>query len=222
MKLTQSANRFTLEGLNFPIAKGPVDIKMKLLLSGMYGESEIQATSVSDSGEKVFCIKMSTGQKGKDGRRPLSFSDCGDLETRGQVVGVSPTFVNDGEDNRLIVKTILKQDVESSSGKFHVKSRPAIPRGIAAWADLAECRGPASDTMRCHLWLGLHPNTPSLPLGTIKSTGIKFPMSKGPATFNVELWLNPVTLLPLLPWAWTYTEIKAITKSGEEYFCVGA
>jgi hypothetical protein len=47
-------------------------------------------------------------------------------------------------------------------------------------------------------------------------------MSKGPTTFNVELWLNPVTLLPLLPWAWTYTEIKAITKSGEEYFCVGA
>lgn len=173
-------------------------------------------------GEQVFCIKFLTGQKDRDGQRPLSFANCGDLETHGQVIAVSPLFVKDGEDNRLTVKTILKQDVKSSSGKFQVKSNPARPGGIAAPAEIAECQGPASDAMRCHLWLGFHPNTPSLPLGIIKSTGIKFPMSKGPATFNVDLWLNPVTLLPVLPWAWTYTEIKAITKSGEEFFCVGA
>merc|ERR1712178_384178 len=140
MKLSHSANRFTLEGLNFPIAKGPVDINMKLLLSGMFGESEIQVTSVSDSGEQVFCVKMITGRKGKDGQRPLSFVDCGDLETAGQVVGVSPSFVKDGEDNRLTVKTILKQDVKSSSGKFQVKSRPTSPGGILSWGNLAECQ----------------------------------------------------------------------------------
>lgn len=222
LKLFNSANRFTFEHLHFPIAKGPVDINMRLLLSGMYAESEIQVTSVSDSGEKVFCIKMVTGQKGKHGRRPLTFADCGDSETHGQVVGVSPLSVKDGEDNQLIVKTTLKQDVKSSSGKFYVQSQFARPVGPASFANLAECRGPASDEMRCHLWLGLHPNTPSLPLGTIKSTGIKFPMAKGPSTFNVELWLNPVTMVPLSLYAWTYTEIKAITKSGEDFFCVGA
>merc|ERR1719183_1769781 len=213
-------NQVRVEGLNFPIAAGAVDININIDVGGLMKESETRFSSVSQSGERVFCVKVFTGKADKRGVRPLTYKDCGDSQTHGRIVGLFPSFLNHGASTRVTVKAIIDREVKSSSGKYHIEGHTSKTASIASWDTLADCSGAAGEKVPCHLRLGLYPGTPSLPLGTIKSDGMKFPVWEGSGhSFNLELSLNP--LIPSFL-AVTYTRIRASTKSGEEFFCFEA
>jgi len=213
-------DRLTIDGLKFPVAAGALDININIDAGGAFGESETSFTSVSQSGERVFCVKVFTGKADKRGVRPLTYKDCGDSQTHGRIVALFPSFLNHGASTRVTVKAIIDREVKSSSGKYHIEGHTSKTASILSWDTLADCSGAAGEKMPCHLRLGLYPGTPSLPLGTIKSDGMKFPVWKGSRhSFNLELSLNP--LIPSFL-AMTYTRIRASTKSGEEFFCFEA
>jgi len=162
---------------------------------------------------------MFAGKKDKDGVRPLSYRDCGDSRTHAQILGMFPMFLKEGQGTRLTVKAVLGSNIGVSSGKFFVENVGSMAPSVTTFANLAHCSGTAGEKMACPLKLGVWPGTPSLPLGSIGYSGMNFPIWKGPTTFNLELFLNP--LIPELLGS-TSTRLRAYTKSGVEFFCLEA
>lgn len=210
----------TLDGLNFPMAAGSIiNIGMKFRLGGrglvgdFSGRSETMISAVSKSGEKVFCFKIYQGKRDSSGMRALKYKDCGDLQTHGRIVELFPLSLKDGASTRLNIKAILDTSVKSAVGQYHVKTVTSTLPWVTALGNFGDCFGDAGEPIPCHLSLGV----PFLPLGTIKYTGMQFPMQKGPMSFNVDLSLNP--LIP--SWfAYTWTRFMASTPDGETFFCL--
>merc|ERR1712178_674919 len=124
----------------------------------------------------------------------------------------------EGQDTRLTVKAVLNSKIEALSGALFVESVGSM-NPLTDFGNLADCSGPAGEKMACHLKLGAWPGTPSLPLGSLRYSGMNFPIWKGPTKFTIELFLNP--LIPEMIGE-TSTRIRASTKSGVEFFCMEA
>merc|ERR1719440_2763788 len=140
-KLFFGHDRVRVEGLNFPIAVGAVDININIDVGGLFKESETRFTSVSQSGERVFCVKVFTGKADKRGVRPLTYKDCGDSQTHGRIVALFPSFLNHGASTRVTVKAIIDREVKSSSGKYHIEGGSSKIGSWLSWATLADCSG---------------------------------------------------------------------------------
>merc|ERR1711871_577494 len=211
-------NSFAVRGLDFPLQAGPMDINMNMHVTKMFGESETKVMSMAPNGDKIFCIRLFAGKKDKHGARPLSFRDCGDSQTSAKILKVLPDFLKDGDEGtEVTIKAVLHSSIASPEYTTFVENLGSMNPDLITPFNLADCSGAAGEKLACSLKLGLWPKTPYLPLGSIKSSGMNFPIFKGPTSFDLELFLN--SLVPEF-FALTTTRIRASTKSGVEFLCV--
>jgi len=193
----------TFDGVAFPIKKGPQKINVDLLVSRLLPaglvKTTTQITTVSKSGDKIFCIKVFTGKSEANGILPLSYEDCGDAATHVKITDLQPTSVKLGEKTRITGSGNLDEDI--ADGTFHLQT-------FYSGGDLLDCSGDASKTSKCALG-GF--------LGSLTFDGLTFPMKKGTSSVSVELSLSSLIPASL---ASTSTKLTAATKNGDKIFCM--
>merc|ERR1719478_1450818 len=120
------------DGVKFPIKAGPQDINVDLYLSPLLSatagliKTTTEVSAVSNSGEKIFCMKVITGNSQQNGAVSLSYEDCGDSETHAKITGTG----------------MLNKDI--ADGSFRAQT-------FYSGGDLAHCSGDASKQQKCGL-----------------------------------------------------------------------
>jgi len=194
----------TFDGVNFPIKAGPQDIPLDLYLSPLlpagFIKTMTKVTAVTGAGDKIFCIKVFTGEQGDvNGAVSLSYKDCGDAGTHAKITGLTPSSVQVGRKTKITGKGLLDKDI--ADGTFHAQT-------FFTGGDLLSCSGDASQSKKCNIG-GM--------LGSLTFDALSFPVKKGDASVSVDLSLNPLIPASL---AQTTTKVTASTKSGDQIFCL--
>merc|ERR1711988_2050305 len=177
-----------------------VDLYLSPLLPANLIKTTTKVSAISKSGEKIFCMKVITGNSDQNGMVSLSYEDCGDSETHAKITGLSPSSVVMGRKTRITGRGIL--DKEITDGNFRTQT-------FYSGGDLAACSGDASKKQECGLLGGT--------LGSLTFEPLSFPVKKGSSSVSVDLSLNPLIPAAL---AQTVTAVKASTKGGEKIFCM--
>jgi len=159
-----------------------------------------QIETVSKNGDKIFCIKVITGEDGEANGIPLSFVDCGDAQTHVKITGLTPRSAHIGRKVTITGTGTLDKDI--TGGTYHMQT-------FYSGGNLLDCSGDASASKKCSLLGGL--------LGSITFDGLSFPVKKGTTSVSVDLSLSSGIPAGL---ARTATKVTATTKSGDQAFCI--
>merc|ERR1711988_614060 len=177
-----------------------VDLYLSPLLPANLIKTTTKVSAISKSGEKIFCMKVITGNSDQNGMVSLSYEDCGDSETHAKITGLSPSSVGMGRKIKITGTGLLDKDI--ADGSFQLQT-------FYSGGDLADCSGDASSQQKCGLLGGV--------LGSLTFDPLSFPVKKGFSSVSVDLSLNRLIPAAL---AQTVTTVKASTKGGDKIFCM--
>merc|ERR1711988_746498 len=107
-----------------------VDLYLSPLLPANLIKTTTKVSAISKSGEKIFCMKVITGNSDQNGMVSLTYEDCGDSETHAKITGLSPSSVTPGKLTKITGAGNLDKDI--ADGTFHLQtSLPAVTYWIA-------------------------------------------------------------------------------------------
>lgn len=193
-------------GLASPIKAGEVPINVNLYISRLLPatlmETTTQVTALGkDSGNKIFCLNVYTKKSAKShlgvGILDVTWSDCGDADTKSVVHSLTPPELKQGATQHIVGTGTLSEDVNEDVN-FELSQR----------VKFLNCAGDAATSKKCNF---------PLDLGSMAFKGIQSPIAAGAVSIDVD-----VSMSKLIPAgvAVTTTHVTAQTAGGDNLFCL--
>lgn len=193
-------------GMQTPFKAGEIPVNVDVLISRTLPASLLETTTLvtgkgKDSGNKIFCInvytKKSADSKFGKGVLDVSWSDCGDADTKSLVHDLQPAQLTQGVVNHIVGNGTLSEDVNEDI-EFETSMR----------VKFVSCAGDASVDKKCSF---------PLAMGSIAMQAIPSPIPAGDTSINVDISMSELVPKSV---AITTTHVTAKTASGDNLFCV--
>merc|ERR1712093_695988 len=168
-------------GLPCPVAAGDVsfgmDLTMSSVLPAAVATADIQAVAVDQDAEQGICVSLHATKQVETigGTLGLTWSDCGDSSTHGQVKDVEPAAIVLGEETHITGTGTL--DKEITGGTYDV--------GVKAGGGLINIHftGNNCEAKTFKLPLGI---------GSMSWAGLPCPVAAGDVSFGMDLTMSSV------------------------------
>jgi hypothetical protein len=192
-------------GMQKPYKAGEIPVNVDLKISRLLPATLLKTTTKvtakgAESGNTVFCLEVFTVRSPDShlgvGILDVTWSDCGDADTKAVVHDLQPPQLKQGSVQHIVGTGTLAEDVDEEI-RFEVDMSVAF----------LGCTGDGVAGKKCEF---------PLDQGYIEFKGIEEPLAAGEQSIDVDLKLTKI----VPDGSKTTTHVTAVTASGDKLFCL--
>jgi len=202
--LPMGVGTITVKAVNYPLAKGTVNIPVEVQTSSIIPPSlanvDVHIEAEEQNGESVICLDVHTAQQQEAfvaATLAVTWEDCG--AKHATVTDLEPLAIHTGSTETLTGTGTVDEDVTSAKFTATVS---------ALGTKLTDCSGDATTDIVCTLPMGV---------GTITVKAVNYPLSKGTVSIPVEVKTSSIIPASL---ANVDVHIEAEEQNGESVICL--